>query len=176
MQDDVLSAGRKRMSGPALPVRMYLYRKSYYYIPKGGSRINLGRDFDSAMRSYREVTGSSARVVCGEDSDVTRMYRSARTSSKQRNLGMTITREDVVRLLERANGKCELTGIAFNSFSTNGSRRRPWIPSLDRIDTSKGYDFGNLRVVCGAVNIAISDFGIDVLVQIAKKLKKNISL
>ena len=39
--------------------------------------------------------------------------------------------------------------------------------SLDRIDSSKGYTVENCRLVCTAVNLAMNEWGEDVLERIA---------
>ena len=54
-------------------------------------------------------------------------------------------------------GKCQITGTAFNLVGG-----RTWnSPSIDRIDPSKGYVPDNVRVVCHAINAAMSDWGED---------------
>ena len=51
------------------------------------------------------------------------------------------------RLLQ---GVCEVTGIAFE----RKGDRRPFMPSIDRIDSSKGYTPENCRVVLWIINAA----------------------
>lgn len=68
-------------------------------------------------------------------------------------------------MVARANGRCEVTGIPFSDQSVGGARRRPWVPTVDRIDAAKGYEPGNIRLVCCAANIALNDWGDDVFNQ-----------
>ncbi len=67
------------------------------------------------------------------------------------------------------NGRCALTGIKFdNRFKTKKNERRPFIPSLDRINSRLGYKKMNCRIVCFAVNAALHTWGdsvFDVIVQ-----------
>lgn len=61
------------------------------------------------------------------------------------------------------NGFCELTGIPFNldtPYSWNA-------PSLDRIDSTKGYTMDNMRVVLYAVNVMANTWGEQKIVEIA---------
>ena len=51
------------------------------------------------------------------------------------------------RLLQ---GVCEVTGIAFEMKGD----RRPFMPSIDRIDSGKGYTPDNCRVVLWIINAA----------------------
>lgn len=73
-------------------------------------------------------------------------------------------------LFEKSGGKCALTGIQFDCNFGSAYSRRPWAPSLDRIDSKIGYVEGNCRLVCVAVNTALNEWGLDVLRTIAEAL------
>ena len=47
-----------------------------------------------------------------------------------------------------------------------GQARRPFAPSLDRIDSSGGYTRDNTRLVCQAVNFALNAFGEDIFREV----------
>lgn len=70
----------------------------------------------------------------------------------------------------KSDGKCQVSGIEFNDFRPLGSTKRPWYPSIDRIDSRKPYTAENCRVVCVAVNVAMGEWGIGVLTAIAKAI------
>lgn len=67
----------------------------------------------------------------------------------------------------RAAGACEVTGIPF-SLDRGESGRRPYAPSLDRRDSSGGYTSENCRLVCVAVNVAMNEWGAELLLRIAE--------
>jgi hypothetical protein len=69
----------------------------------------------------------------------------------------------VAEMFVRANGKCEVTRIPFSFLKMDGSRKRPWYPSIDRINSLQGYSFSNCRLVCIAVNLAMHQWGESVL-------------
>ena len=77
---------------------------------------------------------------------------------------------DVQQLQTRINaGKCEVSGYALDVRPlTERYQRRPDSPSLDRINPKKGYVMSNVRVVCLAVNLALSNWGEAVLLPILK--------
>lgn len=81
--------------------------------------------------------------------------------------------EEFDQIIARADGRCEVTGILFTWVKADDCRSNPWGPSLDRIDCSRAYELDNCRLVCTAVNIALSDFGEEVLTKIAKSLIKR---
>ncbi len=133
---------------------------------------------------YEEVTLTSHErklpwkliKIYNEDCDITiatlaGIYRSARFSAKVKNLEFTITPFELVEIANSSNGKCMLTGIKWSIYEQGGKAgKRVWAPSLDRIDSNKGYTKNNCRLVCCAVNIALSDLGDNVLIKIAQGL------
>jgi len=74
-----------------------------------------------------------------------RMLRSSKHSAKLRGLEHNITLPDIV-----VPEFCPVLGIRLNSKRRGG--RQPDTPSLDRIDSSKGYIKGNVRVISWRAN------------------------
>lgn len=52
--------GRTRQSRKDLPRRMYFDHGAYYFTPKAGPKINLGRDLGDALRKYAEIVQPAA--------------------------------------------------------------------------------------------------------------------
>jgi hypothetical protein len=69
-------------------------------------------------------------------------------NAKQRGLEFSLTLKWVEQRLQ--SGVCEVTGIAF----VRGTSRHPFLPSIDRIDSDKGYTPENCRVVLWIINAA----------------------
>jgi len=163
--------GRRRQSDMHLPWRMYHHRNAYYFISTSRQRISLGSDLGDALLAYRRIVGSGTigRAASGQHLGRA-MHRNAQQGANIRNIQFDLKISDVVRLLERAGGCCELTGISFSFEVHDPSAKRPWAPSLDRIDSSGPYQYENCRIVCAAVNIALSNFGDDILRRIAVTL------
>lgn len=115
------------------------------------------------ITSYDEKCGIPLSVL-------SEVYSSSLSGAKSRNLDFDLTPVQLVRLARKAAGRCTLTGIPWDYDTTNRRGKKPWKPSLDRIDTLSGYTETNCRFICAAVNIALSDFGDDVLLRIAKGL------
>lgn len=84
-----------------------------------------------------------------------------------------ITVEWAVELYDNQNGKCALTGLPLDTGpvrAESGRDRRPFRPSLDRIDSSRGYTKDNVRLVCSCVNYALGPWGEAVLRTMAAAL------
>lgn len=98
------------------------------------------------------------------------IYQSARQGAAIRGIDFKLTREDFNKLVERANGCCMLTGIPFSAEKYESSNRRPFMPSVDRIDSAGWYKPENVRLVCVLANLALSDWGIEPLLVVARQL------
>lgn len=78
---------------------------------------------------------------------------------------------DVAWVEERLRGRCELTNLPFDfSPATRSGRSNAFTPSVDRIYPRDGYVRGNCRVVIYALNLALSDLGLDRFLPIAEAL------
>jgi hypothetical protein len=65
-------------------------------------------------------------------------------------------------------GSCRLTGKPFRETQVGaGKAKRPYAPSLDRIDPMKPYTRENCRLVLQAVNFALNSWGDEVFEEIA---------
>lgn len=88
------------------------------------------------------------------------ILRYAKSRAKEYSISFDLDRDFLDKLYEFQEKKCALTGIEFEfDRSDEQKKRRPFAPSLDRIDYRGGYTKNNVRLVCSIVNIALSDFG-----------------
>jgi len=164
-----------------LPTRVYFKNGAYYFVaPPNNKWIRLGKSIDDVLQAYEKAVSGMARVPAKDTSEAVRkssphetakmLMKSVIKNAKPRGLSVEITESDICDALERAGGRCEVTGIAFSATEeeeVSGKRRRMWLPSLDRIDSRRGYETDNIRVVCSAVNVAMSNFGDHLFMKIA---------
>lgn len=141
-----------------------------YYLVKHNRWMNLGRDRAEALRKYEELTASVPRFYYKT------VYWRARKNARTRGIEFFLTEDDFVGIVSRAKGTCEVTGIPFTLANPTQSKRRPFAPSLDRIDSLMPYFAENCRLVAVAVNAAMSDWGYDTLATMLRisKLQKPI--
>ena len=100
------------------------------------------------------------------------MVLNAKGRAKKKKLEFCLTEEMIAPRV--INGVCELTGIAFDLSYKSASRKNPFSPSIDRIDSSKGYVLSNIRVVLTAVNNALGEDGEEVVYPILKAMVEAI--
>ncbi len=115
----------------------------------------------------RLAPGRSRRQYSVLDGDYRAMYSSAIKRSAKSGVPFALTEQDMQCLVQRAAGKCEVSGLEFCYATHKHASRAPFAPSLDRIDSRFGYSLANCRIVCVAVNWAMSDWGESVLQRIA---------
>jgi hypothetical protein len=98
------------------------------------------------------------------------LYNKCKERARERKIKFALTLSDVHYLYVKGGGRCALTKIAFNRFRPANSTKRPWFPSLDRIESHKPYTVENTRLVCVAVNIALGEWGDWVVNAIARAI------
>jgi hypothetical protein len=96
------------------------------------------------------------------------LFISAKHGSKKRGIEFKLGAE---WLAAQSLEKCAATGIPFDfERPPDGLSRHPWAPSIDRIDSSKGYVPGNVHFVCWAYNVAKHEFSVGVLLTLARAI------
>lgn len=96
------------------------------------------------------------------------VFASAKKRAAKKGMVFSLTDHEMKVMVAESKGRCALSGIAFDTQqSDRKNQRRPYFPSMDRIDSTKGYEIGNVRLVCVAINLAMNSWGEDVLFGIA---------
>ncbi len=96
-------------------------------------------------------------------------YRRHENSAPRRRIQWSLSLDDFWRIVFRAQGKCELTSTPFNFYHrAPTTNRRPFIPSLDRINSTMSYNAFNVRLVVSSCNQAMSDYGEEPFFEMVK--------
>ncbi len=114
---------------------------------------------------YQEARREGARLLAnlGDWDKYARLRLAAmRKRAQKRGIDFELKPEDIVPLYEAG---CALTGYQFSNLAKD---RSPLSPSIDRIDSSKGYVRGNIRAVCYALNIGMNDWGFEKIAPLWK--------
>lgn len=170
--------GRPRLHHLDLPDRVYFRNGAYYYVDEAGRWTRLGKDCAAALAARDEVAASTAaaygrqrRFPPHAEDWASAAASQAKRRSKARGQPCDLDTATVLAMYQRSGGTCELTGIPFDAeFGRGTFRARPWMPSIDRIDPKGPYIAENCRIVCYAVNSALNEYGLEVLMRVAKAL------
>ena|SRR3990172_12930553 len=92
------------------------------------------------------------------------IFLSAQRHALQLNREFKINHKDVINLFNVQNKKCALTGIKFDG--------RNFIPSLDRIDSSKGYINGNIQLILKELNSMKSNMELEKFLNLCNLVSK----
>lgn len=91
-----------------------------------------------------------------------------RRRAAERGMAFDLTREWIAERLQI--GVCCVTGLPFDLGRDESQRFNPWGPSIDRIDSAKGYTQDNCRAVVWIYNMAKSEWSDGVVTMFAKAL------
>ncbi|MBX9900814.1 MAG: hypothetical protein K2Y28_08530 [Burkholderiaceae bacterium] len=162
---------------------IYLYqgsKKTSYITFYKGRHVTL-KSMEDALSAFgkMQTSGKDADIqqitkLCGVHAvNITSIMKALRCRSKAGNIPLRITASDIEKMRDASRGFCSITGIQFNDSKPTGKRFRPWMPSVDRIDSSLPYTSDNCRLVCAYANIAINDLGEEEFFKLAKMFIKT---
>jgi len=176
------------MADPRKPLGLYQETSGIWKIDKviRGERIKVS----TKTYDLTEAKAVLARYVAGEidrqqgsswETFVEAMYQDQKSwlhrsatgmayRGKKSGKGADITPLQFKHLLLRCAGRCEITGIALSFESVGPHKTPPFQPSVDRIDSKMGYSAANCRVVALAVNLAMREWGAEVISRIGKAI------
>lgn len=81
----------------------------------------------------------------------------ARNRAKQKGMEFDLTKEWV----KARSTNCELSGLPFRPEYDGVHSRNPFAPSVDRIDSSRGYTQDNCRVILYCLNMGLGQWGLE---------------
>lgn len=133
-------------------------QKAYYLRTKAA-----GANEARAARYRADPAFREARKAASRKSDTSRYHRSdiraslvalAKHRAKKKGLNFNLTVEDVV-----VPERCPVLGCVLERGKGKGPKRNS--PTLDRIDSAKGYVSGNVRVISFRANALKSDASLE---------------
>lgn len=161
-----MNAGRKRKA-PHLHFRERPDASPVWEIRDGTKRVST-RTADRAT-AERAMTAYMRNPERNLEADlmsnpkalrraVHKSLRGAKWRSSNKGWRCDLTVDDILSIINEQGGVCALSGLGFFDTCSNEGRRKPFAPSIDRIDNLKGYEPSNIRVVLAIVNNAKADF------------------
>jgi hypothetical protein len=125
-------------------------RSNEYHRRRHAAKVADGRDKAWRKARYARPENRASMLVSG-----------ARNRALKAGIEFTLTFDDVYPTV--AKGTCQVTGIAFDLSTHPKHRTHPFAPSIDRIDSSKGYTTENIRIVCWWLNCACGVWGLETI-------------
>jgi len=132
-----------------------------------GRKYPLHRCKD-CYNAKRRKEGRPNDKIWIEKNPITMLMTWAKCRAKKRNMDFDLDKRALQKIWDSQNGKCAVTGISFDLKIDPKYEKGPYRPSLDRIDSSKGYTKDNVRFVIWFINSAISEYGLDTFLKIAE--------
>ena len=103
-----------------------------------------------------KVKKARARISESYESYLRNIYAQSKSTWRmgRRSVDMefTITKEDVVGLWDKQEGRCAISGV-FLTHHKDGSGTKEYNASIDRISGEKGYIYQNVQLVAYRINI-----------------------
>ena len=97
-----------------------------------------------------------------------RTYRDRENKGPSKGIRWQLSLKDFWTGVVLARGACQVTGQPFDRYFKGASGKRPFLPSLDRVNSHLGYQSGNVEFTTVIVNLAINDFGRDAFLEMLK--------
>jgi hypothetical protein len=125
------------------------------------------------QKSWRSKRGDIMRAQWrkyhrSETGVITKLLNYARDRSRSEGVFFDLDREWLKQKLDR--GVCEVTGLRYQNIAPGDYRTHPYAPSLDRIKAGGPYTKDNVRLVLFGINRAMSDWGEEVLLVMARAM------
>lgn len=96
----------------------------------------------------------------------------ARERAKKKGVPFDLPADSIELMFERQRGRCALSNLQMTlEYAEQG--KRPYAPSIDRVDPRKGYVLSNVRLLCSAVNLARLHWSDETFRKICKAVSRN---
>lgn len=103
------------------------------------------------------------------------LLKAANTRNRVRGSQQAVYRiDDLIAAWEACGGCCAFSGMPFSfEIVGDGQARRPFAPSLDRIDRHKPYQRDNVRLVAAVANFAMNAWGDKPVLRMANAMRNS---
>jgi len=123
----------------------------------------------------REKHGESYRKRKADPLKFGKMeFTALKTRARTKNFKFDLTAEYIQKKFDDCNGNCAITKLPFSMEIGKKGKRNPYRPSVDRINSKKGYIKGNIQIVLAIVNTMKMDYTDDILHPVVKAWSENI--
>ena len=100
-----------------------------------------------------------------------KLFSGAKGRAKKKNLEFNLTSQWVLEKLTPLI--CEATGFTIDIAAGGVYKTHPLQPTLDRVDSAKGYTMDNVKVTCWWWNVMKQDWTEEIVKELIKKYKQK---
>lgn len=160
---------RAYLADPETRKRVNAQRRSRAAMPENKEKIS---EQNRRWREQKAADGLTKSIswqrTRRREKPVDYLLFDAKRRAEKKGVTFSVSAAERLRLEEIvAGGQCEVTRLAFVKLD---GTRNPYSPSMDRIKPELGYVDGNIRVVIWALNMALGEWGMDVLLRLARAI------
>lgn len=101
------------------------------------------------------------------------IFHDSKGNAKRRGIKFEIDIDYFMDICANQHGYCAVTSIPFDFSSRAREQKRPFYPSLDRIDSGIGYVKGNVRLVLTMANYAMNEWGDGPFLEMVNQMIKT---
>jgi hypothetical protein len=113
----------------------------------------------------RKPTKTEARINA--------IFKTIKRGSIKRRIPFNIEKSHIAALAEKQDWRCARTNIPLDLLIKN--KKRPFGPTIDRIDNSRGYEPDNIQLVCNLYNFCKNEYTDAEVLVFAKALVEHSS-
>lgn len=136
------------------------------------SKFNADKSSQNGLQTYcRECKVGIAKIYESTFKGfLTILFKDLKGNAKKRGIPVDITKDDVISLYHKQEGKCRLTKIPMTHTKVDATY---YNISVDRIDSSVGYTKKNIQIICNAANKMKGDLKIREFLDLADKVTSH---
>lgn len=165
----------KRIQARELTAEEFELAKAYSSWEYQQKKAKLEALPESKKKKLKEKHGLSYRKRKADPSKFGQMEHTAlKTRAKGKELAFDLTPEYIQKKFDDCKGLCAITKLPFSMEIGTKKKRNPFRPSVDRINSKRGYVKGNIQIVLTIVNTMKMDYTDDILHPVVKAWASNI--
>lgn len=130
-------------------------------------RQNYSRECKEC-ESKRKKIKRATQEVDNKEQFLARLLYGCKTRALKNKVPFDLTKEQLIELFDKQNGKCALSGLSMTTVRKSG--KNLYNASIDRIQPGRAYTLSNIRLVCNSVNTMRSNLSDEQFLDFCKAI------
>ena len=122
----------------------------------------------------RKKIKRATQEINDRDRFLSRLLSGCKTRALKNNIPFDLTKEQLIELFEKQNGKCALSNLEMQTVIKAG--KNPFNVSIDRIKPGRAYSLSNIRLVCNSINTMRSNLSDEEFLSFCKAVVDYLSI